>query len=93
MSPGDPYQLAIAATARRQLAEQLPDAIAFAAHEFINGPLLSNPHRVGKALMAPLENRYSARRGTYRVVYRIDENERVVTVLAVGPRSDSYRTR
>lgn len=92
MSSEDPYQLAIAATARRQLAERLPDAIAFAAHEFINGPLLSNPHRVGNALMAPLDDRYSARRGTYRVVYRIDEHARVVTVLAIGPRSDIYRT-
>ena len=51
MSSEQPYRLAITATARPQLAEQLPDAVAFAAHEFINGPLLANPHRVGKRLM------------------------------------------
>jgi mRNA-degrading endonuclease RelE of RelBE toxin-antitoxin system len=78
------------ATARRQLAEQLPEAIAFAAHEFINGPLLVNPHRVGKRLMPPLDDRHSARRGTYRVLYRIDDSARMVTVLAVAPRSDVY---
>ncbi len=90
MSPS-PYQLAITATARRQSAEQLPAAIAFAAHEFIKGPLLANPHRVGKRLMPPLDDRHSARRGTYRVLYRIDDEDHVVTVLAVGPRSGIHR--
>lgn len=89
MSPA-PYRLAITATARRQLAEQLPTAIA--AHEFINGPLLENPQRVGKRLMPPLDDRHSARRGTYRVLYRIDDATGVVTVLAVGPRTDIYRS-
>lgn len=88
-----PYRLAITATARRHLAEQLPEAIAFAAYECITGPLLSNPHRVGRQLMPPLGDRHSARRGTYRIVYRIDDVHRVVTVLAIGPRSDIYRPR
>ena len=91
MSFEPPYLLAITATARRRLAEQLPEAVAFAAHEFINGPLLANPHRVGKRLTPPLDDRHSARRGTYRVLYRIDDNARTVTVLAVAPRSDVYR--
>ena len=92
MTPETPYHLAITATARRQLAEQLPEAIAFAAHEFIAGPLLANPHRVGKRLLPPLDDRHSARRGTYRVLYRIDDSAHLVTVLAIGPRSDIYRT-
>ena len=37
---GEPFDLQITATARRQLAEQLPEAVAFAAYEFICGPLL-----------------------------------------------------
>lgn len=93
MSPDEPYQLAITSTAHRQLAEVLPEGITFAAHEFINGALLANPHRVGKRLMPPLDDRHSARRGTYRVLYQIDDEGRVVTVLAVGPRSDIYRSR
>ncbi len=91
MSSEQPFQLAITATARRQLTEQLPEAVAFAAHEFINGPLLTNPHRVGKRLMPPLDDRHSARRGTYRVLYRVDDSSRTVTVLAVAPRADVYR--
>lgn len=86
------YELVITATARRQLAESLPTSIAFAAYEFIIGPLLVNPQRVGKQLMVPLDDRHSARRGTYRVIYRIDEQQMTVTVLAVSARSDAYRT-
>lgn len=86
------YELVITATARRQLAEGLPSSIAFAAYEFIVGPLLENPQRVGKQLMPPLADRHSARRGTYRVIYRIDDAAGTVTVLAVSPRSDAYRT-
>ena len=91
MSSEQPFRLAITSTARRQLAEQLPEAVAFAALEFINGPLLTNPHRVGKRLMPPFDDRHSARRGTYRVLSRVDDNARIVTVLAVAPRSGAYR--
>jgi mRNA interferase RelE/StbE len=86
------YTLIITPTARRQLAQHLPEAVAFAAHEFIVvGALLDNPQRVGKRLRAPLDDRHSARRGTYRVIYRIDDAERTVTVVDIAHRSDAYR--
>lgn len=85
------YDLVITPTARRQLAEHLPEAVAFAAYEFILGALLENPRRVGKRLRAPLEDRHSARRGTYRVIYRIDERQRTVSVVDVAHRRDAYR--
>jgi mRNA-degrading endonuclease RelE of RelBE toxin-antitoxin system len=91
VNQGEPFSLKITATARRQLAEQLPEAIAFAAYEFSCGSLLQKPHRVGERVMPPLDDRHSARRGTYRVLYRIDDVNRRVTVLAVGHRSDIYR--
>ncbi len=87
------YQLVIAPTARRQLAEQLPESVAFAAYEFIVGPLLGNPHLVGKRLRPPLDDRHSARRGTYRVLYRIEEERHRVTVVGVFARADAYRPR
>jgi mRNA interferase RelE/StbE len=43
-----------------------------AVWQFVSGPLLDNPHRVGKGLRYELEGYYSARRGQYRVIYRID---------------------
>jgi mRNA interferase RelE/StbE len=60
-----------------------------AAYGFVTGPLLEQPHRVGKRLLPALDDRCSARRGTYRVIYRIDDEERVVTVVDVGHRRTS----
>ncbi len=85
------YRLQIVTSARRHLTENLPEAVAVAAFEFITGPLLGNPHRVGKQFRAPLADRHSARRGTYRILYRIDDQTRTVTVLAIGHRGDTYR--
>ena len=86
------YALRATPTVRRALAEKLPEAVATAAFEFITGPLLEQPYRVGKRLLAPLDDRYSARRGTYRVIYRIDDVSRVVTVVDIGNRRNVYRT-
>ena len=87
------YELIVAPSACRQLSEELPEAVAFAAFEFIVGPLLDNPNRVGKRLRPPLDDRHSARRGTYRVLYRIDEERQRVTVVGVFSRADAYRAR
>ncbi|WP_207122928.1 type II toxin-antitoxin system RelE family toxin [Actinocatenispora comari] len=57
----------------------------------MTGPLVQTPYRVGKQLMPPLADRYSARRGTYRIIYRIDDRARTVTVVDVDHRRDVYR--
>jgi mRNA interferase RelE/StbE len=49
-------------------------------------------HRIGKRLLPPMDDRFGARRGTYRVIYRIDDKVRVVTVVDVANRRDVYRT-
>lgn len=81
------FSLRVTPTVRRALAERLPESVAFAAFEFINGPLLNNPHRVGRRLLTPLDDRYSARRGSYRIIYRIDDKTRTVTIVDVDHRS------
>ena len=86
-----PFTLVIAPTARRKLAEQLPESIAFAAYEFIIGSLLEKPHRVGKQLRPPLGDRHSARRGTYCVLYRIDDAAHRTIVVGVFGRADAYK--
>ena len=91
-APEDTYALRTTPTVRRALTETLPEPVAAAAYEFITGPLLAQPYRVGKRLLPPLDDRFSARRGTYRVIYRIDDKARVVTVVDIGHRRDVYRT-
>lgn len=84
------YSLRLSRAARKALAETLPEGVAAAVWEFVSGPLLDNPHRVGKQLRAELEGYHSARRGQYRVIYRIDDHEVVVEVIKISHRGDAY---
>jgi mRNA interferase RelE/StbE len=86
------YRLHIARPAARALAELLPEKVAAAAYKFITGPLLDDPHRVGKPLAPPMAPAWTARRGTYRILYHLDDVHRVVEVTAVRHRSDAYRS-
>lgn len=87
-----PYEIVLAPPARRALAEGLSSSAAFAAWEFIQGPLAERPYAVGVRLRAPFEGLWRARRGEYRVRYRIDEEQRRVIVMSVDHRRDAYRT-
>jgi mRNA-degrading endonuclease RelE of RelBE toxin-antitoxin system len=89
---GRRYEIVVTAPAARAIRETLPDAVAFAVTDFITGPLLDNPRRVGAPLHDELEGVWSARRGTYRVLCRIDDDRREVIVLRVGHRRDMYRS-
>lgn len=71
----------------------MPDKAATACVEFVYGALADNPHRVGRELRQELTGKRSARRGDFRVIYEIDDEERVVTVIAIDHRSDVYRPR
>lgn len=90
------YRLSLAPAARRMLTEGppvgLPLAVAAAVGEFVTGPLLDNPHRVGRPLARELAGYHSARRGAYRVVYRVDDRSRTVHVVRVDHRADVYHT-
>lgn len=97
MTPGDDetprYELRFHPAARRGVAQRLPEPVAAAVLEFCDSALAVNPHRVGKPLFGPLLGCYGARRGTYRIVYRIDEKTLTVHILDVDHRADIYRTR
>ena len=88
----DAWTLRVAASAERQLA-RLPERIAAAVVEFLLGPLVENPRRVRHPLQRELAGLWSARRGAYRVVYEIDDEDRIVDVLRIEHRSDVYRPR
>jgi mRNA interferase RelE/StbE len=86
----DGYDVVFTASARRALEHDLPDRIAAAAFEFIVGALQQDPKRVGRPLREPLAPPYSARRGEYRVVYRVFDDKRVIEVVAATHRRDAY---
>lgn len=87
---GGPYRVEVDGPARRDL-ERLPHKIAAAIVEFITGALADNPLRLSKPLRAELASYRSARRGDYRVLFRIDEDKRALLVVAVKHRAHIYR--
>lgn len=90
------YRLSLAPAARRALTEGpptgLPLAVATAVGAFLTGALLDNPHRVGRPPARELAAYHSARRGAYRVVYRIDDSARTVHVVRIDHRADVYHS-
>jgi mRNA interferase RelE/StbE len=86
------YAIAWTAPARRALG-RLPEKVGSAVVEFCYGSLAANPYRVGKPLRLGMEGLHSARRGDYRVIYRIDDQARLVDVVAIEHRADVYRPR
>lgn len=88
------------------MSERLPQSVATAVLEFLHGDLLRTlrtPRRVGHELQRELAGTWSARRGTYRILYEIHEETATpaagsgglgtVRVLDVDHRGDVYRRR
>jgi mRNA interferase RelE/StbE len=86
------YDLLLTPPAQRAL-DRLPERVAAAIAELLTGDLLAAPRRVGKPLRRELAGIWSARRGSYRVLFEIDEDERRVVVLRIDHRADIYRSR
>lgn len=84
------YDVRFTARAGRDL-DRLPEKVAVACVEFIYGPLAANPHRLGKPLLGEFKGHHSARRGAYRVIYRIDDVQIMVDIVHIDHRAHAYR--
>jgi mRNA interferase RelE/StbE len=90
--PPEPYAVIFSRQARRNLYENLPLDVAAAAMTTIDGIITTNPHRAGKPLDEPFDGYFSARRGTYRIIYRINEDKHTVEIHSTRHRRDAYRS-
>jgi len=86
------WVLVVARPARRSI-DRLPEKIAVAVVDYILGPFLERPQRVGKRLRGDLSGLHSARIGAYRIVYEIDVDQHTVNVVHIDHRADIYRPR
>lgn len=86
------WSVALSSAAVRSL-DAVPPRVLPAVIEFLYGPLAQDPHRVGKPLRDDLAGLHSARRGSYRVLYEIDDGTQVVTVIRIAHRNAAYRPR
>jgi mRNA interferase RelE/StbE len=87
------YELVVTPPAARAIAEQLSEPVAAAVVEFLTTTLIHEERRVGKPLRRELAGVWSARRGTYRILYRVRDDAREVIVLRIEHRGDVYRPR
>lgn len=88
--PSTAFEVRFTAAARRSLNTILPRVLS-AVVEFTFGDLAREPRRVGNPLRDDLAGVFSARRGPYRVLYRIDDAARIVFIVRVDHRADVYR--
>jgi len=86
------YEVEITPEGLRHL-NLLPERIREAALSAVFGPIAENPRRLGKPLLGELEGLTVARRGDYRIIYEIFEEEQVVLVHRIQHRRDVYRPR
>jgi mRNA interferase RelE/StbE len=85
-----PYDVRISARAERDLL-RLPEKIGAACLAFIFGPMSEQPYRVGGALRGQLVGLRSARRGNYRILYRIEDEDRRIDIVHIDHRGGVYR--
>ena len=85
-----PFSVEVSSAARRQL-HQLPPQAAAAVVEFLTTVLPENPLRLSKPLTGALAGLRSARRGDYRVLIDVDEDDRRVLVVRIAHRAHAYR--
>ena len=86
------YRLTTTPEGARSL-DRLPAKVRPAVAETLAGPLVENPQRLGRPLVGRLEGLRVARRGNYRIIYEIRDDERLVVIHRVQPRRDIYRLR
>lgn len=86
------YAVEFTGPARRAL-QRIPPRIVPAVIEFAFGDLAGAPHRVGKPLERELSGLFGARRGPYRLLYRIDDEAQRVFIVHIDHRADVYRSR
>ena len=80
-----PYELVLTPPATRAIRDGLPESVAAAVIEFLTAAL------VEKRLRGDLSGIWAARRGTYRVLYRVNDAAHEVIVLRVEHRREVYR--
>ena len=90
MSSDIPWAVQLAPSVIRAL-DRLPHKVASAVAEFITATLPGDPNRLSKPLRFELAGWRVARRGDYRVTFRLDEENRIIYVGRVEHRAHAYR--
>ena len=81
------HEIEITAEGLRHV-KKLLEKVRHAVQESIFGPIADDSNRLGKPLVDEFEGLWSARRGDYRIIYEIFEDDQVVLIHRVQYRRD-----
>jgi mRNA interferase RelE/StbE len=89
---GEPssWSVQLSPTAIRAL-DQLPHKVSAAIAEFITATLPADPRRLSKPLRYELFGWHVARRGDYRVTFRMLDDDHVLLIGRIEHRAHVYR--
>jgi mRNA interferase RelE/StbE len=82
------YQVTLAASAKKELKD-LPLDVIQRVRDKIH-ELLDNPRPPGCKKLQGHKNRWRIRIGAYRVVYEIDDTQRIVDITRIAHRKEVY---
>ncbi len=85
------YQVVFTRSAVKACSNELPLPVVDVVLALIEGELAAKPRIVGKPMRPLGAGRWTARRGAYRIVYSINEEEQIVTIIGVAHRANIYR--
>ena len=71
--------------------DRLPHKVAAAIAEFVTAALPTGPYRLSKPLRYEVSGWRVARRGDYRVTFRVLEDDRALLIGRVEHRAHAYR--
>lgn len=83
------YEVLFARSARKEL-KALPSKLALSLLESVER-LQAEPRPPGCKKLEGSDNLWRIRKGDYRDLYSIDDERRVVDIIAIRHRSDAYR--
>ena len=81
------FSVQLTAKAKKELKE-LTVSARFSIGEIIED--LKDGPFIGKPLSRKLVKKFSYRVGVYRIIYKINKQDKIITVLSVGHRSKVY---
>ena len=85
------YKIEYLETAKEKYFHLIPADKKLAIKKAIESRLTADPLAFGKPLRRSLKKCYRLRLANYRVIYRVDEKNMIVVIIAIGHRRDIYR--
>ncbi|QOD38195.1 type II toxin-antitoxin system RelE family toxin [Candidatus Wolbachia massiliensis] len=77
----------------RKDTSAFPKSVKLRIKNAINGRIVTDPISNGETLKGKFKGHWKLKIGSYRIIYRINTAERIVTITSIKHRKESYRKK